>query len=155
MCVLSAVFLLLFLLVFIYLLLLLLLVCVLCVVFWGIVFCYCSYSTSSISSSSSSSSSLSSCCCCCSRGFIELLDKWPLGCITSNIDDFIKVTEAAFQTTGPVYLHAVWYLPFRNSPRNPTVTYYLSELEEGRKEMFYLMTHLTHFIYGYMASDIW
>ena len=29
------------------------------------------------------------------------------------------------------------------------------EREEGRKEMFYLMTHSTHFIYGYMASDIW
>ena len=26
---------------------------------------------------------------------------------------------------------------------------------EGRKEMFYLTTHATHFIYGYMASDIW
>ena len=26
--------------------------------------------------------------------------------------------------------------------------------EEGRKEMFYLTTHSTHFIYGYMASDI-
>ena len=25
----------------------------------------------------------------------------------------------------------------------------------GRKEMFYLMTHSTHFIYGYMAPDIW
>ena len=24
-----------------------------------------------------------------------------------------------------------------------------------RKEMFYLMTHSTHFTYGYMASDIW
>ena len=28
-------------------------------------------------------------------------------------------------------------------------------VEEGRKEMFYLMMHSTHFIYGYMASDIW
>ena len=27
--------------------------------------------------------------------------------------------------------------------------------KEGRKEMFYLMMHSTHFIYGYMASDIW
>ena len=27
--------------------------------------------------------------------------------------------------------------------------------EEGRKEMFYLTTHSAHFIYGYMASDIW
>ena len=26
--------------------------------------------------------------------------------------------------------------------------------KEGRKEMFYLTTHSTHFIYGYMASDI-
>ena len=28
------------------------------------------------------------------------------------------------------------------------------ELTEGRKEMFYLMTHSTHFIYGYMASGL-
>ena len=26
---------------------------------------------------------------------------------------------------------------------------------EGRKEMFYLTAHSTHFNYGYMASDIW
>ena len=26
--------------------------------------------------------------------------------------------------------------------------------KEGRKEFFYLTTHSTHFIYGYMASDI-
>ena len=26
---------------------------------------------------------------------------------------------------------------------------------EGRKEMFYLTTHSTYFIYGNMASDIW
>ena len=26
---------------------------------------------------------------------------------------------------------------------------------EGRKETFYLTMHSTHFIYGYMASDIW
>ena len=26
---------------------------------------------------------------------------------------------------------------------------------EGRKEMLYLTTHSTHFIYSYMASDIW
>ena len=26
---------------------------------------------------------------------------------------------------------------------------------EGRKIMFYLTTHSTHFIYGYMASNIW
>ena len=26
--------------------------------------------------------------------------------------------------------------------------------KSGRKEMFYLTTHSTHFIYGYMVSDI-
>ena len=31
----------------------------------------------------------------------------------------------------------------------------LLPIKEGRKEMFYLTTHSTHFIYGYMASDIW
>ena len=33
--------------------------------------------------------------------------------------------------------------------------YVISEVSLGRKEMFYLTTHSTHFIYGYMASDIW
>ena len=27
--------------------------------------------------------------------------------------------------------------------------------QSGRKEMFYLTTHSTHFIYSYMVSDIW
>ena len=27
--------------------------------------------------------------------------------------------------------------------------------DSERKEMFYLTTHSTHFIYGYMASNIW
>ena len=27
--------------------------------------------------------------------------------------------------------------------------------KKKKKEMFYLTTHSTHFIYGYMASDIW
>ena len=32
---------------------------------------------------------------------------------------------------------------------------YTKEWTEGRKEMFYLTTHSTHFIYVYMASCIW
>ena len=38
-------------------------------------------------------------------------------------------------------------------PKHTEVVYYL--YTEGRKEMVYLMMHSTHFIYGYMASDIW
>ena len=31
-----------------------------------------------------------------------------------------------------------------------------SDSERGRrKEMFYLMMHSTHYIYGYVATDIW
>ena len=30
-----------------------------------------------------------------------------------------------------------------------------SDSERGRKKLFYLTTHSTHFIYGYIASDIW
>ena len=41
-----------------------------------------------------------------------------------------KVTEADFQTIVPLYLHAVWYLPFTNSPRKHTVTYRFSDLQE-------------------------
>ena len=33
-------------------------------------------------------------------------------------------------------------------------TFYL-RLYENVEGMFYLTTHSTHFIYGYMASDIW
>ena len=39
---------------------------------------------------------------------------------------------------------------------NKDITIVVSQATvEGRKEMFYLTTHSTHFIYGYMASDIW
>ena len=33
--------------------------------------------------------------------------------------------------------------------------FHLFGWKERRKEMFYLTTHSTHFIYGYMASGIW
>ena len=31
----------------------------------------------------------------------------------------------------------------------------MNDSEGGKKDIFYLTTHWTHFIYGYMASDIW
>ena len=33
--------------------------------------------------------------------------------------------------------------------------YYIKRIFNREREMFYLTTHSTHFIYGYMASDIW
>ena len=35
------------------------------------------------------------------------------------------------------------------------ISLFLTKSEERKKEMFYLTTHSTHFIYGYMASNIW
>ena len=42
----------------------------------------------------------------------------------------------------------------RNSSMGPQ-NGWMERKKEGRKEMFYLTTHSTHFIYGYMAPDIW
>ena len=44
-----------------------------------------------------------------------------------------------------------WYV--RLEQDKPTTV--MDKIQEGRKEMFYLTTHSTHFISGYMASDIW
>ena len=32
---------------------------------------------------------------------------------------------------------------------------YSTHLKEGKNEVFYFTMHSTHFIYGYMVSDIW
>ena len=44
--------------------------------------------------------------------------------------------------------------PFWNSFQTSHRTQ-LCPVNEREREMFYLTTHSTHFIYGYMASDIW
>ena len=32
---------------------------------------------------------------------------------------------------------------------------FINQLIKRKKEVFYLTTHSTHFVYGYMASDTW
>ena len=59
--------------------------------------------------------------------------------IHHGIDPTIYRNMSGFSTT------EIHLAPFNNIPPKRT----------GRKEMFYLTTHSTHFIYGYMASDIW
>ena len=44
---------------------------------------------------------------------------------------------------------------FIHSTDSVVHTVMLSLEQEGRKGMFYLTMHSTHFIYGYMASVIW
>ena len=42
-----------------------------------------------------------------------------------------------------------------NPPPPPQMVHWQGLISGGRKEMFYLTMHSTHFIYGYMASHIW
>ena len=65
--------------------------------------------------------------------FLTLSNRWLknthrfLGVFTPNqipLTVRVTFTETEFQTIGPLYLHAVLYLPFTNSPRKHTVTYY-------------------------------
>ena len=44
--------------------------------------------------------------------------------------------------------------PYIYQPYDQWIRHYATSTERER-EMFYLTTHSTHFIYGYMASDIW
>ena len=51
----------------------------------------------------------------------------------------------------------MYSIHFINSYMGSSIQVYKKDhsSREGRKEMVYLTMHLTHFIYGYMASDIW
>ena len=48
---------------------------------------------------------------------------------------------------------AAWHSASRFTKRANEISTALNQ--EREREMFYLTTHSTHFIYGYMASDIW
>ena len=51
----------------------------------------------------------------------------------------------------------IYFLAFNSFKTflNSANVFSVSFLKEGRKEIFYLTTHSTHFIYGYMAWGIW
>ena len=60
--------------------------------------------------------------------------------------------------TDHVTIHEQTMLPYTNRPCHHTrkaVWRHCEATLPGRKEMFYLTTHSTHFIDGYMASCIW
>ena len=72
----------------------------------------------------------------------------------STIDHtFHRFTEATCQSNRAVTSKISWILTRLWSRKYNS---FLSiRRKEERKEMFYLTTHSTHFIYSYMASDIW
>ena len=67
------------------------------------------------------------------------------------------VGEIPYQPPGYLMLYL-----FRGKSRNYNInniyTFFgehILKVRPVKREMFYLTTHSTHFIYGYMASDIW
>ena len=58
-----------------------------------------------------------------------------------------------FKLLSKKYRQKLWFVAIRYKNNNPKKAHNLQY--QGRKEMFYLTTHSTHFIYGYMVSLIW
>ena len=52
------------------------------------------------------------------------------------------------------YSGRLWDLSWWYAPCSSYIIMLFMQIE-GRKDMFYLTKLSTHFIYGYMASDIW
>ena len=68
------------------------------------------------------------------------------------MDYSFQLAPCQRQDSTPVVDHCIGT---RNSSISPPCRIDPTALRMIRKEMFYLTTHSTHFIYGYMASDIW
>ena len=65
---------------------------------------------------------------------------------TSPLADDITTASLGPVHRRNLYIDILLYRPTRDK---------MVDSKEGRKEMFYLTTHSTHFVYGYMAPDIW
>ena len=65
------------------------------------------------------------------------------------IDDKLYCETHAKRLAQPPDANMVAQAVYRYGNRQQT------QEREREREMFYLMTHSTHFIYGYMVSDIW
>ena len=61
----------------------------------------------------------------------------------------MAIKHAKWHTSNIIH---IWTLGKGNHSASDLVTGHVRERE---REMFYLTMHSTHFIYGYMASDIW
>ena len=63
---------------------------------------------------------------------------------------YSSVSSPVMSHSSPATLKRILYVFF-----NDTLNTFLLVTKIREREMFYLTTHSTHFIYGYMASDIW
>ena len=74
-------------------------------------------------------------------------DTWEVHVTTEEIRDSLEVKGLT--------LRGRHYEVSRRFPRGTWVRIRGLPLNERERKMFYLTTHSTHFIYGYMASDLW
>ena len=86
----------------------------------------------------------------------NVLSKWQVTGILTYLDE----GRSLFDEHAAVGLgwwvrppHVVQVPPLHRLQHN--IARLASKLGEREREMFYLTTHSTHFIYGYMASDTW
>ena len=78
--------------------------------------------------------------------------EWRVGTSSGAGDIYrakLPLRESAYATVS-LHKHTMIYITVRAYNRAGNFL-----LMGGRKEMFYLPTHSTHFIHGYMSSDIW
>ena len=75
----------------------------------------------------------------------EKNNRSPMG-----IDHIPTAHHPGIYTTSKIYIPLLY---LRSAQPLRRQTHYLTR-KEARKEMFYLTTHQTHFIYDYVASDI-
>ena len=65
---------------------------------------------------------------------------------------YSSVSSPVMSHSSPATLKRILYV-FYNDTLNTCLL--VTKIREREREMFYLTMHSTHFIYGYMASDIW
>ena len=79
----------------------------------------------------------------------------------SNLNSLVLSRYVLCQSSSPNWLdnsHIYCYSPFGTMANGRTAHTYCKpspSIVERERGMFYLTMHSTHFIYGYMASDIW
>ena len=84
---------------------------------------------------------------CGSSGFHFSLSEWSLTICMTPYNRRINVLSASLNKT---------FLSLSNCEELfSNYNEFIQLVAFGRKEMLYLTTHSSHFIYGYMASDIW
>ena len=100
------------------------------------------------------------CVCVCTLFFCFIIIIIKPNKTTTNVRERNILFNDALNTLTSPYRLSLLYghgtTPLKVSKvRSSRSNHHRSKSRKREREMFYLTTHSTHFIYGYMASDIW